>query len=261
MSSRITIAFATATAAVAVLAGAGEGTAATTSAIRANGSAELLECSRGKQAKDRRLVVRGSMTQVPGGTRMLMRLHLEEKVGTENWRGTHAPGIDLPRESRPGVARFAYRQRVLGLKKGASYRIAIAFRWYDANGRELKREYVDSPVCRQPGKLPNPKIRDSVKVGDGPTPETRRYVVRIGNTGRVTVGNVLLRLSVDGAEVDTRRIGRLVPGQRRAIGFVGPVCRGSFEARLDPDDLIAEIAERDNVVRGSCDLLDPLPAA
>jgi hypothetical protein len=226
--------------------------------VAANGSAELVECQRGKQAKDRLAVFRGEMAQVDGATRMLMRFSLYEKVGIGSWLGIPAPGINRPREARPGITRFAYRQRVLNLKKGAAYRVGIVFRWYDADGKEVKHEIADSPVCRQPGKLPNPRIRDSVKVGDGPTPETPRYAVRVHNTGTVTVNNVLLRLTVDGAEVDTRKIGRLKPGQRRSIRFVGPVCRDEVVARLDPDNLIPEISERDNVMRTPCSELEPL---
>lgn len=231
------------------------GRAATTAA---NGSAELVECKRGKQAKDRLAVFRGEMTQVEGATRMLMRFNLYEKVGIGSWLGIAAPGINRPREARPGITRFAYRQRVVNLKKGSAYRVGIIFRWYDAAGKEVKHEMAQSPVCRQPGKLPNPRIRDSVKVGDGPISETSRYAVRVHNTGKVTVSNVLLRLSVDGAEVDTRKIGRLKPGQRRSIGFVGPVCRGQVVAQLDPDNLIPELSERDNIMRTLCSELEPI---
>lgn len=261
MSSRISISCAAATAVLVAFAWTGAGEPAAAPAPATNGSAELIECTRGKQAGDRGAVFRGEMTQVPGAAHMLMRFHLSEKVGTEPWRGIWAPGINLPRQARPGVTRFAYRQRVLNLNRGAAYRVAIVFRWYTADGKEVAHEMADSPVCRQPGKLPNPKIRDTVKVADGPTPETRRYVVRVGNTGSVVARGVVLRLSVDGAEVDTRRIGRLVPGQRRSVGFVGPVCRGAVVARLDPDDAIAEIAERDNVVTTPCAQLEPLPPA
>lgn len=264
MSSRISIVFATATAAVATFAWAGEGgslAAPIAPSPATHSSAQLVECKRGKQATVRRAIFRGEMTQVAGATRMTMRFSLHRRVGSEQWRGVAVPGIDQPHEARPGVTRFAYRQRVLNLDKGMSYRAAIDFRWYAADGAEVRREIVRSPVCRQPGKLPNPKIRDTIKVADGPTPETRRYVVRIGNTGRVTVANVMLRLSVDGAEVDTRRIGRLAAGQRRSVGFVGPVCRTAVEARLDPDDLIPEIFERDNLMRDPCDRLEPLPPA
>ena len=226
--------------------------------VAANGSAKLVECKRGKQAKDRLAVFRGEMTQVEGATRMLMRFSLYETVGLGAWLGIRAPGVNVPHEARPGITRFAYRQRVVNLKKGAAYRVGIVFRWYDADGKQVKGEVADSPVCRQPGKLPNPRIRDSVKVGDGPTPATPRYAVRVHNTGTVTVNNVLLRLSVDGAEVDTRKMGRLKPGQRRSIGFVGPVCRGVVVARIDPDNVIPEISERDNVVRTPCTELEPL---
>ena len=224
----------------------------------ANGSAELVECKRGKQATDRLAVFRGEMAQVEGATRMVMRFNLYEKVGTGTWRGLAAPGINRRREARPGITRFAYRQRVVNLEKGSAYRVGIVFRWYDAEGEKVKHELAKSPVCRQPGKLPNPRIRDSVKVGDGPTSETSRYVVRVHNTGKVTVNNVLLRLSVDGAEVDTRKMGRLRPGQRRSIAFVGPVCRGEAVAQLDPDNLIPELSERDNFMRTRCTELESI---
>lgn len=223
----------------------------------ANARAELFECKRGKQSDDRRAVFRGEMNQIAGANAMLMRFHLHAKVGSEAWRGVRAPGVEQPRQARPGVLRFAYRQSVLNLRKGASYRASVDFRWYAANGTLVKREVHDSPVCRQPGKLSNPKIRDSIHVADGPTPDTRRYVVRVGNTGSIATQNIFLKLSVDGAEVDTRRILRLAPGQRREIGFVGPVCRGSVVARLDPDDLIPEIWERDNVMKTPCAELAP----
>lgn len=241
--------------ALALIDAPGEGHGAATAA---NGSAELVECKRGKHATDRLAVFRGEMTQVEGATRMLMRFALYEKVGSGKWLGIAAPGIDRPREARPGIRRFAYRQRVLNLRKGAAYRVGIVFRWYDADGKQVRWEQAESPVCRQPGKLPNPRIRDSIKAGDGPTPETVRYAVRIHNSGSVAVKDVQLRLTVDGAEVDTRRIGRLKPGQRRSIGFVGPACRGAVVARLDPDDLIPEISERDNVMRTPCAGLEPI---
>ena len=254
MSRSIVPVAAIATLAVLVWPGGGDAIAAPTAA---HGAAELIECKRGKQASDRRAVFRGEMTQIEDGLRMQMRFHLSEKVGSSPWVGPRAPGIAVPREARPGIKDFAYRQRILALKKGSSYRVDITFRWLTADGKEVKREVERSPVCRMPGKLSNPKIRDAVNVKDGPTPDTRRYIVRVGNTGTITTQNIFLKLSVDGAEVDTRRIIRLTAGQRREIAFVGPVCRGSVVAQLDPEDLIPEISEQDNVVKTPCSQLVP----
>ena len=257
MSSRVSTTCAAATAVLLAFAWTGEGGPAAAPPTAVHGSAEVVECKRGKQASDRRAVFRGEMTQITGATRMMMRIHLHEKVGSSPWRGAHAHGINLPREARPGVTRFAYRQRVLGLKKGSAYRVQIVFRWYSADGAEVAREEERSPVCRQPGKLANLKIRDAVNVAAGPTPDTSRYIVRIGNTGSVTAGSFDLVLAVDGAEVDTRRIGRLAAGQRREIGFVGPACRSSVVARIDPGDRVPEITESDNVVGTPCAELVP----
>src|SRR5690606_19372773 len=88
----------------------------------ANASADVVECVRGKQAKDRQAVFRGQMKQTADGLRMQMRFALEEKVGSSRWTGVRAPGIGVWHEARSGVAKFAYRQRVVALQKGTSYR-------------------------------------------------------------------------------------------------------------------------------------------
>jgi len=256
MTSRVSIVLAAAVAALASLAWPSEDDfAAAPTATHA--SAELIECTRGKRESARRAVFRGEMIQIEAGLRMTMRIHLREKVGSNRWRAAWAPGINLPREARPGITRFAYRQRVLALKKGTSYRVEIVFRWYAADGTEVRREVERSPICRQPGKLPNLRIRNAVDVAAGPTADTRRYIVRVGNTGSVVAQRVDLSLLVDGAEVDTRRIGRLEASQRREVGFVGPGCSGSVVARIDPEDLIPEIAERDNAIETPCAELVP----
>lgn len=259
MSSRAPIfllsAAAVAVALVAVAWPGGQASGATPGAV--HGTAELIECKRSKQTSGRRVVFRGEMTQIAGATRMALRVRLYEKVGSDPWRRVWAPGVNLLREADPGVKRFAYRQRVLGLKKGASYRAEIVFRWYAADGAEVRREAERSPSCRQPGKLPNLVAARVIDVADGPTPGTRHYAVRVGNIGSVTAQRIDLGLFVDGAEVDSRRIGRLGAGQRREVGFIGPACRQDVVVRVDPKDLIPEITEQDNAVTVPCDELVP----
>ncbi len=218
-------------------------------------SAELIECTHGKQAKDRRATFRGEMTQLRGSDippRMQMRFALSERVGRGDWVGLDAPGIGVWREARPGIVRFAYRQRVVALQKGTAYRALIEFRWLSADGAVVRRESEQSPVCRQPGKLPNLKVRSSIAVKPGPTDDTRRYTVKVVNTGSVTAQRVEVMLLVDGAEVDTRTIGRLNSGTRRSVTFVGPACASRIEGRIDPHDAIRETTERDNAVSTAC---------
>ena len=256
MSSRSPIAVATTVAALALVllvAPDDSGRAAPPKAD--HGSAELIECRQGKQAKDRRATFRGEMTQLGGPHttwRMQMRFTLSEKVGRGAWASLDTPGIGVWREARPGIVRFAYRQRVVALQKGTSYRALIEFRWLTTDGKRVLRESERSPVCRAPGKLPNLAVKGSIDIQPGPTESTRRYAVKVGNTSIVTARRVELMLLVDGAEVDTRTIGRLNGGDRRTVTFVGPACASRVEARIDPHAAIRETTERDNALSTVC---------
>lgn len=251
MSSRTPI-VATTFAALALLALDAPSGASAAARTSANVSAEVVECVRGRQAKDRQAVFRGQMKQTADGLRMQMRFALEEKVGSSRWTGVRAPGIGVWHEARPGVAKFAYRQRVVALQKGTSYRAVVRFRWLAQDGSTTRRESSRSPVCRQPGKLPNLKVRDSVSATPGPTAETLRYAVEVGNTGYATATAVEVRLLVDGAEIDTRVLRRLRPGERRVMRFVGPRCSGEVRALIDPNRHVRELSERDNRIRTPC---------
>ncbi|HEU0019974.1 MAG TPA: CARDB domain-containing protein [Thermoleophilaceae bacterium] len=256
MSSRISIVAAPAVALLALALFAAPGASSRAASPKADhGAAQLVECTHGKRAKDRRATFRGEMTQLDDSDaplRMQLRFVLSERVGRGVWVGLDAPGIGVWREARPGVIRFAYRQRVVALQKGTSYRALVEFRWLSADGKTVSRESERSPVCRQPGKLPNLKVRDSIRSQAGPTEGTRRYVVKVGNTGSVTAQRIHLMLLVDGAEVDTRTIGRLEGGARRSVTFVGPVCVSQVEARIDPHGAIRELTERDNAMSTAC---------
>jgi hypothetical protein len=251
VSSRRLILAAALVAAFAPIAVADAGPHSADAAV-AGGSVTMLECSKDKAAADRRAVYRGEMDLIAAATHMQMRFELAEKVGRGAWAGVAAPDLGVWREARPGIARFAYRQRVLGLQRGTAYRMAVDFRWLADGGKVVRQEAKRSPVCRQPGKLPNLRIRDRIVMKQGPTPDTARYLVKIGNTGRFKARRVELTLRVDGAEVNTVRIGRLRSGQRRTIRFVGPVCGTRIEAEIDPHDVVREITEKDNERVTSC---------
>lgn len=214
-------------------------------------SVELLECSRGKLAK-RWALFRGEMTQIPEGAGMRMRFDLSEKVGADPWRAVQAPGLGEWLDASPGVSRFAYRQKVAGLKPATRYRALTTFQWLDANGHVSAEAASKSRTCRQRGKLPNLAMGDAITVRQGPTVDTYRYAVRIRNDGKAPTGRSELVLRIDGSEVDSRPIGRLKGGARRTVRFVGPACQGEVSAQIDPKDVVREVTERDNLRTSGC---------
>ena len=215
----------------------------------------LIDCSSGKRPEARSAVFLGEMSQIAEATQMRLRFDLSEKVGTSPWRGVGPYAVGEWRYSKPDVKRLEYRQRVVGLKPATKYRMTVTFQWLDGDGRVVAERYLRSRPCRQRGKLPNLAFRDSIHTHPGPTPGTYRYAVRIHNNGVVASPPSELRLSVDGAEVDVRRIGRLRSGERRIVRFVGPACKGRVVAQLDPRDTVREITEQDNLKTSTCDRL------
>jgi hypothetical protein len=214
-------------------------------------SVRVVECSTGSSVGDRSAVFRGQMKQVSGGASMRMRFRLFERIGRDGWRSVSAPALDVWHDARPGVSKFAYRQRIEALQKGTAYRVTVQFRWYDEAGELLAKQSARSKACRQRGPLPNLAVK-RIKVEDGVKPDTARYTVSFVNSGPVTARGFEIALLVDGAEVDVRPIGRLGAGDKRAIRFVGPVCGSTVEARLDSADAVREVTERDNVRSVDC---------
>ncbi len=82
--------------------------------------------------------------------------------------------------------------------------------------------------------------------------------MKVGNTGVAAATGVALRLAVDGDVVDTVTVGMLLPGTGRVLGFRGPRCTTSVKAAVDPDGVLAESSEDDNVQEVACADL-PLP--
>jgi CARDB len=257
MSSRSQILAATAlAAAVAVTASgptaAGQALHHAAATPTTDAAVELLECSRGRAKADRWALFRGEMQALASDGRMRMRFRLEERVGRGAWRLISAPGLGVWHESRPGVARFAYRQRIAGLQKGASYRVRVGFEWLDAAGAVVVHEREFSRACRQPGRLPNLTVKGVPVAAPGPTADTVRYSVTIANNGRAAARGVEVRLTVDGAEVDTQPVGLVRSGERRTVGFVGPACATTVGVRADPRGVVREVSEHDNELLVTC---------
>jgi hypothetical protein len=249
MSSRVSIALTTSVAALALIAGSAG--AAGTAAPASGGAVELVECNHGKRVADRNALFRGQMRQVVDGAGMRMRFALSERVGRGAWRGVKAPGLGLWRYARAGVSRFAYRQWIAALQPGTAYRVQVTFQWRDAAGMPIERQVARSPACRQGGSLPNVRV-GALERSPGPTPDTVRYAVSVVNDGGVPAKRVDVSLLVDGAEVDTRPLAKVGRHGRREIAFVGPACAGQVTVRLDPNDTLRELDERDNVRSFAC---------
>jgi hypothetical protein len=215
-------------------------------------SVRLTRCSRSDARGTRRAVFRASMDAMPGTARMSMRFVLQEQVGSAPRRKIDAPALAGWRHSRPGVARFTYRQRVLPLEAGVIYRMVVRFRWYDADGAIVASSRRRSPRCNQGRALPNLSVAEKVVVTAGPSPSTSRYRVTVVNRGRANVSGAEVALLVDGAEVDRQPLGSLAPGQRRKVWFVGPECATNIEARADPGGLVRESSEQDNARLTAC---------
>ncbi len=178
-----------------------------------------------------------------GTDRMWVKFKLQERAGAGRFRTVAAPGLGVWRKSRSGVRGFAIRQRVLALGEGASYRVAVHFRWYDADGDVLRRARRLSRTCRQAGLLPNLRV---TRVGGRRVNGTVRYAVDVFNRGRAPSAPTTLALSVDGDVVDTPAFGALAAGETRRVFVNGPACTRSVKAQIDPADVVAEGNERDN---------------
>jgi hypothetical protein len=224
---------------------------AASAATAPEGTAELLECNRGKRTIDRNALFRGEMRQIPGGAAMRMRFDLQERVGRGAWAPVAAPGLELWRNAKPGIGRFVYRQRIEALQPGTRYRVAITFQWHDAAGMPIAKHVARSPVCRQPGPLPNLRV-GRIERFPGPTADTARYVVTVLNKGKAAAKKVRVSLRVDGAEIDSRGMGTLKAGTRREIGFTGPACATLIGVVVDPLGTVRELDESDNARSFAC---------
>ena len=220
-------------------------------AARSAATARVVECSTGPTAAERLAVFRGAARRVAGTDRMWIKFKLQERTPGARFRTITAPGLSVWRKSRSGVRRFAVRQRVLALGEGAEYRVAVHFRWYDAEGNLLRRARRVSPACRQEGDLPDLQV---ARIGGRPVNGTFRYAVDVVNRGSAASAATSLALSVDGDMVDTPALGPLAPGETVRLFVNGPACDGSVKARVDPGDLVAEADERDNARVVACPL-------
>jgi hypothetical protein len=207
---------------------------------------KVVDCSR----EARSATFHGRMKPVEGSERMWMRFTLLEKRAA-GFEVLAAPGLGRWQKSKLGVGAFGYRQTVRGLQPGASYRMQINYRWYSPEGQMLARARRRSVACRQFERLPN--LTASVAGARETDIEgVLRYEVLVANTGVAAAAGVAVRMAVDGAVLDTVTLGYLDSGESRLLGFRGPRCTESMSAAVDPDGVLVESSEDDNVQQLSC---------
>lgn len=206
----------------------------------------LIDCSR----VDQSATFHGRVKRIDGSERMWMRFTLLEK-GAGGFEALQAPGLGRWHKSKPGVGAFGYRQTVRGLQQGASYRMQVNYRWYSAKGKLVARARRRSVSCRQFEQLPNLTVAIT-GVRNTKVKGVLRYGVRVQNTGVAAARNAGVRLAVDGGVLDTTTIGFLRAGETKLLGFRGPACTTSVTASVDPDAVLVESSEADNVQELLC---------
>ena len=224
-------------------------TAATPAAAGTLATAKVVQCSTGQSPAKRLAVFRGAARPAAATDRMWIKFTLQESSGGSRFRAVAAPGLGVWRKSRSGVQRFAIRQRVLALAHGASYRVAVRYRWYTADGELIHRARRISRACTQPGALPNLRV---TRIGGRVVNGTFRYAIDVVNRGRASSGPTTVRLSVDGDVVDAPAVPALAPGKARRVSVNGPSCTGAVSAMVDPAHLVREGNEGDNVFNTGC---------
>ena len=220
---------------------------AAASAAPVPASVKVAECS----VETHEAAFYARMKQVPGSARMAMRFTLLEETGGDRAGRVDAPGLRRWRSSKPGVRVFGYRQAFKNLPENASHRVRVAFRWYAEDGSELARATRRSARCRQFVELPNltTQITD---VSGTSVPGVFRYQALVRNSGKAAATAVPVRLTVDGDVVDTLTYASLGAGEERSLTIRGPACNRLAKLEVDPEQVIAESSDTDNVFEFNC---------
>jgi hypothetical protein len=212
---------------------------------------EVAECRTGKEPELRTATFEATMRAVKGSTRMAMRFRLRELTpAADQPQIVKAPDLQPWRKSRSRVRTFSYSQTVKGLSSGVTYSVIVQYRWFNAEGKVIRRAERESGTCVQDGDLPN-LVLGAVKSAPGSVDGTALYTVQVGNTGQGDAESLTVSLIADGAHIDTRTIAGLRAGEFTTIKFTGPYCR-RLRAVVDRGQTVPETVESDNELRSRC---------
>src|SRR5439155_9322504 len=182
---------------------------------------------------------------------MAMRFDLlERRPGSPFFRRVAAPKLGVWDRSHhdPTLPGYIVTKRVEGLAAPGAYRAVVRFRWYDAQGRVLRRARRVTRVCRQFDQRPDLTI-GSVELVRGPDAAHGRYVVEILNLGR---GDAAVPFAIDlmvkGARQPSQTLPALGGRARATVSFVAPLCSPgeSVQVGVDGRHAIDESNEANN---------------
>lgn len=193
---------------------------------------------------------RAVMRTVPDATQLQMRFTLQVRE-EDGWDRVPAPTFDSWRSAEPGKLAYDYRKLVQGLSPG-DYRVVVRFRWRDAEGAVVRQGVRRSKPCAVPDERPD-LVPLKVKVGPGPTPQTRAYTVTVANRGRSAAESFAVGLAVDGMPLADQALDGLEPGDKASVVFTGAPCEDTLVATVDAEGLVEEAEEADDVLSVACD--------
>jgi hypothetical protein len=211
-------------------------------------SVKVVDCTPALDPAARSATFEARVRAARGSDRMQLRFTLQvrdEGIGTR-WRKVVAPGFDQWLTSASGVRKYAYTRTIQNLAAPASYRTTVRFRWLDEDGLVLRSTRVTSAACRQPDMRPDLEpVR--LDVAPGPDLDTYRYHAVVRNSGRTPAGAFDVSFGDS-----TEHVTGLAPGAQQTVTFTGPACVADTLLTVDPDELVDERDETDNVLVPAC---------
>lgn len=217
-------------------------------------------CSTGADLPSRYAVFTGSMPRIAAATTLAMRFDLyAELPGQPERRVKGLPTFGVWERSAPGVPGFVYDKRVDALAVPATYRVRVAFRWYDRTGFVVRKATRTSGACKQPDKRPDLQI---AAIGFEPVPDVPavlRYAVTVRNTGRgPVVAPSSVALQVGGAAQPPLMLPPLAAGAAATVVFTAPACApgSTVRALADAARGVVEVVEDDDAAVRACPVAD-----
>ena len=186
--------------------------------------------------------------------RMAVRFELQQRGGGRGWLPViGVPSFNQWEQSQPGRPGFVVTKKVKGLPVGGAYRAVVRFRWLDAQGAVVRVAKRITHVCLQPDTRP-----DLVPIAPAIVPATRSdlvvYRITVKNKGRGNAAPSAVTVEVNGTVQPAQRIDPLDPKATTVVTFQAPRCTTGtvVRFRVDAEDELAEINERDNVLERRC---------
>jgi hypothetical protein len=214
----------------------------------------LTDCTTAVDQAARSAVFEGEMRAARGTQRLQMRFTLQARPGGQaRWARVEAPKLDTWVSADPGKRGYVYVKRVDNLLAPADYRMLVRFRWLDVRGRPLGTAKRISRLCHQPDPRPDLRLGD-VRVRPGTSPDLRRYVIAVRNSGETGAGAFVVGFTPAGGPQQRQTVDGLQAAERATLRFEAPACTpgSALDIAIDADDQVDEAFEGDDEVTVAC---------